>query len=145
MHAALMRSFRQFAGQPCGGGCMVDENRVPLHGDKGAMTAERDFAHVIIATDATQYDIGVCRCLGGRRSGTAAILLDPGFRLLPRSIENRDVKSGAFEMARHRKTHDAQTKKTDAHYSMASTWAGCCAEKFGFRMSQMIRNAGKLT
>ncbi len=108
MHAAAVRVFGQLARQAGGGGRVVDEDRVALHGDEGAMAAHGHLAHIVVAADAGEHDVGIGRGLGRRGGAGAAIFLHPALGLCGGAVEDGQIVPGALEMTRHRVPHDAQ-------------------------------------
>src|SRR5437588_12458864 len=103
---------------------MIDEGRALLHAGKGAVGADRHGAQVAVIADAAHHKV---LALGGglwRRGGLAAELVGPFPGLGGGAIVDGHLMAALFdEVSCHRKTHHAETEKSDfRHVATLEVW-----------------------
>ena len=128
VEAALRGCRVEFARHFRGCGGVVDEDGALLHAGKRAVGAERHRAQVVVIADAAHHEI---LALGGvlwRRGGLAAELVGPLLGLCCGAVVDGHLMAALLdEVSCHRKTHHAETEKSDfRHVATLGVWPAAC-------------------
>jgi hypothetical protein len=93
---------------------VIDKGRALLHARERTVGAEGDGAQIVVIADAAHHEIlALGRGLRGRRR-LAAELLGPLLGFCGGAVIDRDLVATLLdEVTRHRKTHHAETEKSD--------------------------------
>src|SRR5690349_11640370 len=97
---------------------MVDEHRALLHAGKGAVGPDCHRTQIVVIADAAHHKVlalgGGLRC----RRGLAPELVSPFPGLRGGAVIDGHLMAALFdEVSRHRKTHHAETEKSDFRHS----------------------------
>lgn len=97
---------------------MVDHGGATCQAARNAVFSAHHGAHVFIASDTDNDDVGLRRSLCRRRRGRAAELSAPLHGLGGAAIEYRHRKTGTRQMTGHRITHDPKADKGNARFGL---------------------------
>src|SRR5262249_4171147 len=115
-------------------GRVIDERRALLHPGKRAIRAERDRTQIVVIADTAHHEVlALGRGLGrGRR--LAAELPGPCQSLCRGAVIDRDLVATLLrEVSCHRKTHHAETEKSDfSHVVTLGFWPSALSRRGGF-------------
>jgi hypothetical protein len=87
---------------------VVHEYTARLHAREDTVFTGADSTHVVVVTDAGEYDAGFAGCLGRRRRRAAGKLLQPLIGSGGGAVVHGHLMAGVRQMAGHVKSHNAQ-------------------------------------
>jgi hypothetical protein len=95
---------------------VIDEDGALAHAGQRAPisiggVAVDDRAQIVVVADTAADDLGALGGFGRRGRTLALVLRDPVLGFFWRAVVDRDLVAGLYEMARHRKAHDAESQE----------------------------------